>query len=99
MLQYASAALKEIFAFGYHLRVGIMLTDLVPADCWQPGLFVEGPNEKALKLAKVVDKLNYRYGKDTLRLASQMRDPEWPMKPKYLSPCYTTRWQDILVVK
>ncbi|WP_461092721.1 DUF4113 domain-containing protein [Spirosoma gilvum] len=26
-------------------------------------------------------------------------DPEWPMKPKYLSPCYTTRWQDILVVK
>lgn len=100
LLQYASAALKEIFAFGYHyLRVGIMLTDLVPADYRQPGLFVEGPNEKSLKLAKVVDKLNYRYGKDTLRIASQMRDPEWPMKPKYLSPCYTTRWQDILVVK
>ncbi|WP_461093080.1 DinB/UmuC family translesion DNA polymerase [Spirosoma gilvum] len=42
LLQYASAALKEIFAYGYHyLRVGIILTDLVPADYRQPGLFVE----------------------------------------------------------
>lgn len=58
LLQYASAALKEIFAFGYHyLRVGIMLTDLVPADYRQKGLFVDGPNEKTLKLAKVVDQL------------------------------------------
>ncbi|WP_281167754.1 DUF4113 domain-containing protein [Spirosoma panaciterrae] len=28
----------------------------------------------------------------------QIRDPEWPMKPKYLSPCYTTRWEEILTV-
>ncbi|RZM08042.1 MAG: DUF4113 domain-containing protein, partial [Pedobacter sp.] len=28
-----------------------------------------------------------------------MYNPEWPMKPKYLSPRYTTRWEDILKIK
>ena len=72
-----------------------MLTDLVPEDYRETALFTNGPDERQLKLAHVVDKLNYRYGKDKLRLASQMQNPEWPMKPKYLSPCYTTRWDEI----
>lgn len=52
-----------------------------------------------IQLAAVVDKINHRYGKDKIRLASQMYNPDWPMKLSYLSPRYTTRWEDIMVVK
>ncbi|GAB4000100.1 hypothetical protein GCM10028807_52050 [Spirosoma daeguense] len=100
LLKYAIAALRQIFSFGYHyMRVGIMLTDLVAEDYRKTTLFTSGPDERLLKLAKVVDKVNYRYGKDKLRLASQLYNPEWPYHQKYLSPCYTTRWEDVLVVK
>ncbi|WP_332368946.1 DUF4113 domain-containing protein [Spirosoma telluris] len=97
LLRYAQASLKAIFQFGYNFqKVGVILTNLVPADYRQKGLFVEGPDERMIKLAGLMDKLNYRYGRDKLRLASQQYNPDWPMKQEYLSPCYTTKWEDIL---
>lgn len=100
IIKYAESGLKAIFKFGYNYqRVGIMLTDLVPAGYRQVGVFTQGPDERLIRLSAVVDKVNKRYGQDKLRMASQLYNPEWPMKPKYLSPRYTTRWEDILEVK
>ncbi|WP_420147649.1 Y-family DNA polymerase [Spirosoma sp.] len=100
LLKYAVSGLKAIFRYGYNYqKVSIMLTDLVPGDYRQKGLFVEGPNEKMMQLSSVVDKLNKRYGQDKLRLASQLYNPEWPMKQNYLSKRYTTRWGEIMEVK
>ena len=100
LLQYAQASLNAIFQFGYNFqKVGIILTNLVPADYRQKGLFVEGPDERMIKLAALMDKLNYRYGRDKLRLASQMYNPDWPMKQEYLSKRYTTDWKEILTAQ
>lgn len=100
LLRYAESGLKAIFKFGYNYqKVGIMLTDLVGADYRQVGVFTEGPAERLINLSAVMDKVNKRYGHDKLRLASQHYNPEWPMKPKYLSKRYTTRWEDILEAK
>lgn len=100
LLKYAVAALKAIFSFGYHYqKVGIMLLDLLPSDYRQQTLFTDGPSEKLMTLSKVVDKVNYRYGRDKIRLASQLENPEWPMKQAYLSKRYTTQWDDILTAK
>jgi DNA polymerase V len=100
LLKYAESGLKSIFRFGYNYqKVGIMLTDLVPSDYRQKGVFVDGPNEKLLALSGVVDKLNRRYGQDKLRLASQLYNPDWPMKQQWLSKRYTTRWEEILTAK
>ncbi|UFH52580.1 Y-family DNA polymerase [Spirosoma sp. KNUC1025] len=99
LLKYAVSGLKAIFRYGYNYqKVGVMLTDLVPLDYRQKGIFVEGPDEKLLQLSGVVDRLNKRYGQDKLRLASQLYNPEWPMKQNYLSKRYTTRWEEILTV-
>lgn len=84
---------------GYHYaKVGLMLTDLVPADYRQAGVFTQGPDERLIRLSKAMDKVNKRYGHDTLRMASQLFNPQWPMKPKYLTPRYTTQWGEILEV-
>ena len=100
IIKYAESALKAIFKFGYqYAKVGVMLTDLVPADFRQVGVFAEGPDERLIKLSAAVDTVNKRYGHDTLRMASQFYNPEWPMKPRYLTPRYTTRWEEILEVK
>lgn len=100
IIKYAESGLNAIFKFGYNYqKVGIMLTDLVDADYRQTGVFTEGPDERLIRLSAVIDKVNKRYGHDKLRLASQRYSPEWPMKQKYLSPKYTTRWEDILEVK
>ena len=100
LVGYALAALKSVFAFGYeYQKVGVILSGLVPADFQQKDLFIDGPDERLSKLAEVMDKVNKRYGRDRLRLAVAGYDPTWHHKRQYMSPCYTTRWGDILSVK
>ena len=38
-------------------------------------------------------------GRDKLRIATQGFDRKWKMKQEQLSPCYTTRIDEILKVK
>ena len=100
LLRYAQSALTSIFAFGYQFqKVGIILADLMPGDYRQKGVFVDGPDERLLKLAGVVYAINDQHGADKLRLASQLYSPDWPMQQTYLSRRYTTRWEEILEAK
>jgi len=94
---YALGLLKSIFSFGYeYQKVGVMLTDLVPADHRQGHLFTNGPDERLIKLSNVVDKLNHQHGRDKVRLAGAGYDPSWHHKQQWMSPRYTTVWKEIL---
>ncbi|GAB3991913.1 Y-family DNA polymerase [Spirosoma daeguense] len=96
---YAQALLESIFRFGYEFKkVGIILSNLVPVDFEQQGLFTTGPDRRTAKLAKVIDKLNYRYGRDKVRIADAGFNPTWHHKRQFMSPYYTTQWKDILRV-
>lgn len=100
LAHYATAALESIYRFGYcYQKVGVILSDFVPEDFRQPDLFTQLPDERFATLSKIADKLNTRFGRDRVRVAGQGYDPTWKMKQGFLSPCYTTRWSDILVVK
>ncbi len=100
LVTYALALLKSIFAFGYaYQKVGVMLTGLVPTDHRQSGVFTNGPDERLVKLSGVIDKLNYRHGRDRVRLAGAGYDPSWHHKRQFMSPRYTTQWKEILRVK
>lgn len=100
LARYAAAALDRIYRFGYaYQKAGVILSDFVPDTFRQPGLFTDVADERLAKLSQVMDQINIRYGRDRLRVAGQGYDPTWKMKQGFLSPCYTTRWSDILVVK
>jgi len=43
-------------------------------------------------LSRLVDTINARMGRDTLRLALAASDRPWAMKRGNVSPAYTTRW-------
>jgi DNA polymerase V len=66
----------------------------------QLNLFDENaPREDSAQLMKILDQLNAKGGKGTLYFAGQGIQQQWQMKREMLSPRYTTRFQDLLIVK
>ncbi|WP_369822681.1 MULTISPECIES: DUF4113 domain-containing protein [Spirosoma] len=77
-MRYTESARGAVYRFGYNYqKIGIILSNFVPADHRQQGIFVEGPNERLLTLSGVIDRLNARHGRDRVRLASQSFTPDW----------------------
>ena len=46
-----------------------------------------------------IDNINSRYGSSTLKIASEGIEKIWKMKRENISPCYTTRFDDLVQVK
>lgn len=92
-------ALKRIYKEGYeYQKAGIMLFDIVPDNLQQLCLFqpekYDGISRNRMKL---IDHINSKFGNRTLRLASES-NKRWYMNQNYLSPRYTTCWDEILKV-
>jgi len=96
----ASAALVPIFRAGLrYKKCGIGLMDVRTRKYEQQDFFEPEQSDQARKLMAVLDKVNQRYGKHTMELASTGINPAWRMKRDFMSPRYTTRWQDIPTVR
>ena len=55
--------------------------------------------EQSELLMKSLDEINLRYGSSTLRLAAEGMEKKWGMKREKISPCYTTRFDELMIVK
>lgn len=93
--------LRTIYEPGYkYKKVGVLVTGLIPEDQVQTNLFVQPNLEKLHAVSKVFDKLNLKFGKDSVRLAVQgTDDKKWKLRQEMLSPNYTTKWTDLPKVK
>lgn len=97
----AQQAVARLWQAGrrYH-KAGVMAFELVEAGRVQADLFAGDPlDEKSARLMQVMDAINQRMGRGTVRLLAEGTTQPWRMKQDHLSPCYTTRWDDIPVVK
>ncbi|WP_269083897.1 DUF4113 domain-containing protein [Pseudomonas coronafaciens] len=47
----------------------------------------------------LIDYVNSRNGKGTLRFGTEPVNPLWDSKRDYLSKCFTTDWNDLIKVK
>jgi DNA polymerase V len=97
---YAGLAFDKIFRPGYrYKKVGIWLSDLVRPHAVQQHLFDPDPQPRHTRLMQVMDQVNHRYGKATLRTASSgFRRENWKLKQESLSPRYTTCFSEIMEV-
>ncbi len=99
-LQLIRPGLEKIYreGFGYR-KAGFMLVDLCDgagfqADLWSAQVLPETP-----AMMQVVDAINRRYGKQTLKpAAAGLTERPWHMARKLLSPSYTTCWGDVMKV-
>ncbi|WP_318378660.1 DUF4113 domain-containing protein, partial [Enterobacter sp.] len=96
----ATRCLDAIWRDGHrYQKAGIMLGDFFSQGVAQLNLF----DDNALRadsdaLMTLMDRLN-KQGRGTLYFAGQGVQPAWQMKREMLSPCYTTRWKDLPVVR
>lgn len=80
-----------------YYKIGVGLIDLIEGKHAQLDFLNPEPDDS--KLMDIMDNLNHRYGTDSLFLAAQGTVEKWAMKRNRLTPQYTTRWQDIPIVR
>ena len=97
--KYAQIGLKAIFKEGYNYKkAGVIVMGLTPNDQTQLSLF-NTSNPKHQPLMSVVDNLNKAYGKNKIKFANQSLGRQWKMKQEKLSKSYTTRIDEIIMIK
>ena len=95
----AHRALGAIWRPEFHYKkAGVMLLDLVKADRVQGGLFDRPDSARSQACMRALDKLNRRFGRDTVSYAAAGVRPGWSMQRGSLSPRYTTSWDELLTV-
>ena len=100
LLQYARKALAAVYRRGEaYKKAGVILGHIVPRDHVQLCLFDTVDREKHAKLMQVLDSVNKQAGSKVLRLGAEGGRMKWHAQRNHLSPCYTTSFKDILVVK
>jgi DNA polymerase V len=89
-----------IFCEGYrYKKAGGILTALVPAHQVQTHLFDRHDRERSQRLMAALDALNTQWGAGTVRYGAVGVQPRWTMRCGRRSPRYTTRWQELVVVR
>lgn len=97
----ATRCLDAIWKDGHrYQKAGVMLGDFFSQGVAQLNLFDDNaPRAVSEKLMEVLDQLNAKGGRGTLYFAGQGIQQQWQMKREMLSPRYTTRFSDLLIVK
>lgn len=75
-----------------------MLNDLVLEEDRQRTLF-DAENPKSRAMMATLDKINERFGKKTMVLASEGMKHTWKVRSDHQSPKYTTRISELPVVR
>jgi len=104
LIRAAQSVLDLLFRGGYaYKKAGVIVSELSPLALAGRtlSLFADeaaADSEQSKKLMLLMDGINQRYGRGAVRLASENAG-NWKPNQDCLSPCYTTRWGDILEVK
>jgi DNA polymerase V len=100
LIRYAKLCMTNIFRDGFsYKKCGVSLNDLSSVNAVQLDLLSPAVDRHDEKLMSVIDDLNRRYGSGTIRFACEGIRQEWKMRSDLRSPRYTTRWDELLVVK
>lgn len=88
----AVKALDHIFRPGFNYsKAEVMLLDLRQPGEYTDDLFATTQPVDASRVMTVLDQINERWGRGTLRSASVPVNPEWGMRREMMSRSYTTR--------
>ena len=72
--------------------------NLAPAATVQGGLFDRPDDARSIARMQALDALNAKFGRGTVTFASMGRKPGWKLRTDFISPRYTTAWEDLLSV-
>ena len=100
IVRFALQGLEQIYRSDcIYKKAGVIVGRTVPENMIQLSLFDNVDRDKRREINSVVDKINRKMGRNKVKLAVQGTDRKWKLKQEKLSPCYTTRFADILEVR
>lgn len=93
--------LKRLYRPGvYYQKCGVMLLETVSKGGLQSDMFgFTESDPKSEALMEVMDRINQKYSKGTVKTAAEGQVQAWRMQRNYLSPNYTGDWNELLTVK
>ena len=95
-LHAGSCAWKDGYRYA---KAGLVLTDLVAASSIQKSFFQDIDREERRRLMVAIDAVNSRFGRGSLFPAAMGIRREWSTKFEMRTPRYTTRWDELPVVR
>lgn len=95
-IKAAEKGIRLIYREGFkYKKTSVMLINLRLTTELTPELFVLTDPRKA-KLQQAVNSINSRYGKGAIGCnITKNKNPKWKMNRDFLSPRYTTNWEDL----
>jgi len=85
-------AVDRVFRHGFNYsKAEVMLLNLCQPGEYTDDLFAISQPAEATKVMAVLDQINSRWGRGTLRSASVPTNPDWGMRREMMSQSYTTK--------
>ncbi|VVO65245.1 Protein UmuC [Pseudomonas fluorescens] len=92
-------ALDRVFSPGFsYSKAEVMLLNLCQPGEYTDDLFATSQPIEATRVMAVLDEINGRWGRGTLRAASVPSNPDWGMRREIMSQSYTTNLDQLWVV-
>lgn len=101
LIRYTKIALENIYLSGYkYKKTGVIVMNIIPDTNRQLNLLDTTDHAKEQTLMQFMDGLTAKFGKDTVKVACQgtKGKKDWNLNREFLSPCYTTRLNQILTI-
>lgn len=96
----AVAGLDHLFRDGFaYAKAEILLLDLRQRGEFTDDMFAATQPVVAEQVMGVLDEINAKWGRGTLRPGRVPAAPDWGMKREMMSPSYTTRWDQLWTVR
>jgi DNA polymerase V len=80
-------------------KAGVILSGIVPDSSIQASLFDPPTSVKGRLLMSMIDNINFSMRNDVLKFASSGTKHDWKMRQELRSPRYTTRWDELFLIK
>jgi DNA polymerase V len=92
-------ALDRVYRPGFkYSKAEVLLMNLCQPGEYTDDLFAASQPTESTKVMAVLDQINERWGRGTLRAASVPSNPEWVMRREMMSQSYTTRLDQLWTV-
>ncbi|MBT6355865.1 MAG: Y-family DNA polymerase [Nitrosomonadales bacterium] len=96
ILPLALEGLRAIFKLNIqYIKCGVLLSGLISESIQQKNLWLNFDNSSM----EVVDKINNKFNKKSVRLGTEPLNPEWQMKQSNKSRSFTTSWDELLIAQ
>lgn len=100
LLQAALEGLVDLYRQGpEYAKAGVVLSQFEQREGMTNDLFAPPPRKNSDALMAVVDLINAKQGRGTVRLGRDTNVGQWKMRRDHLSPEYTTSWHALPKVR